>query len=68
MIHCRPETEAWRSRWIEGRATFTIVLSRPTMNRLMQQIARISRRRRWSGTAVSLGAGDLSASRLVMDI
>jgi hypothetical protein len=38
-IHCRPETGACRSRWIDGSATFTIVASMPTMNRLMQQIA-----------------------------
>ena len=42
MIHWRPETGACRSCWIEGSATFTIVLSIATMNRLMQQIARIS--------------------------
>ncbi|GAA3155620.1 hypothetical protein GCM10020001_094420 [Nonomuraea salmonea] len=46
MIHCRPETEAFRSRRMEGSAMFTIVLSRPTMNRLMQQMARTSIRRR----------------------
>ncbi|GAB3963632.1 hypothetical protein GCM10029978_022160 [Actinoallomurus acanthiterrae] len=65
MIHCRPETDAWISRWMEGRATFTIVLSRPTMNRLMQQIARISRRRRRFGGAVSPATGE---RRLVMYI
>ena len=38
-VHCRPETGAWKSRPIDGSATFTIVASMPTMNRLMQQIA-----------------------------
>jgi hypothetical protein len=55
MVHCRLETEACRSRWMDGRARFTMVLSRPTMNRLMQQIARMSRRRAGlsSGTSAS---------------
>ena len=42
MVHCRSLTEALKLRWIEGRATFTIVTSIPTMNRLMQQIASTS--------------------------
>ena len=46
MVHCSPDTEACSSRWIEGSAMFTIVLSRPTISRLMQQMARISIRRR----------------------
>ena len=45
-VHCSPETGAFRSRWIEGSATFTIVASRPTMNRLRQQMASTSLRRR----------------------
>ena len=45
-VHCRPETDACRSCWMDGSATLTIVLSRPTMSRLMQQIARISALRR----------------------
>ena len=57
MIHCRPDTDECSSRPIDGSATFTIVLSRPTMNRLMQQMARTSIRRRGlsSGRAVHLG-------------
>jgi hypothetical protein len=35
------------SRRNAGSAMFTIVLSRPTMNRLMQQMARTSPRRGW---------------------
>ena len=56
MVHCRPETDECRFLAIDGRATFTIVLSRPTMNRLRQQMARMSRRRRRvrSGRAVHL--------------
>jgi hypothetical protein len=41
ITHCRPATEACRSARSEGSAMFTIVVSRPTMNRLMQQMARI---------------------------
>ena len=43
--HCSPESDACRSTRIDGRATFTIVLSMPTISRLMQQMARISIRR-----------------------
>ncbi|GAA2208102.1 hypothetical protein GCM10009850_035600 [Nonomuraea monospora] len=40
-----------------GSAMFTIVLSRPTMNRLMQQMARTSiRRRGLRAGAVAAGA------------
>src|ERR1700761_1996869 len=58
MVHCRPETDECRSLAIDGRATFTIVLSRPTMNRLRQQMASTSRRRRRvrSGRVVHLDA------------
>ena len=35
-----------RSRWIDGSATFTIVLSIETISRLEQQIARMVIRRR----------------------
>src|SRR5262249_31101752 len=31
-IHCRVLCPMWRSCWIEGRATFTIAMSRTTMN------------------------------------
>jgi hypothetical protein len=44
---------------MDGSATFTIVLSRPTMNRLRQQMARMSSRR-WrlsSGRVVHLERG-----------
>ena len=40
-VHCRPESPASRSRPMDGSATLTIVMSRPTMNRLRQQIARM---------------------------
>src|SRR6478609_9503080 len=46
IVHCSPDTDACSSRPIDGSATFTIVLSRPTMNRLMQQMPSTSRRRR----------------------
>src|SRR5437764_14753876 len=32
MIHCRFASLRWRSVWIDGSATFTIVASRMTMN------------------------------------
>ena len=41
IVHCSRETDALRSRRIDGNATFTIVLSSPTINRLIQQMARI---------------------------
>ena len=44
--------------WIDGRATFTIVLSTPKMNRLRQQMARTSMRRR----RLSLGTGSPQSS------
>src|SRR4051794_31348596 len=39
-VHCSPETPACRSPPSDGSATLTAVMSRPTMNRLMQQISR----------------------------
>ncbi len=47
IVHCRPEVTACSSRCIEGSATFSTVLSRLTMSRLMQQIASTSMRLRW---------------------
>ena len=44
MLHCSPATEASSSRRIEGSATLSTVLSRLTISRLMQQIARTSMR------------------------
>lgn len=46
IVHCRPDVLASRSRCRAGRATLSTVLSRLTINRLMQQIARTSSRRR----------------------
>src|SRR5215469_16206704 len=65
MTHCRPETLACSSRWIDGSATFTTVTSSPTMNRLMQQIASTSIRRDLLSspiriTSVCLAGGDVS--------
>src|SRR3954468_1090733 len=51
MAHCRPDSGACRSRPMAGTAMFTIVLSSPTMSRLMQQMARMSRRRRRVGAS-----------------
>src|ERR1700745_2727942 len=52
MTHCSPATEACRSRPMAGNATLTMVLSRPTINKLKQQMTSTSTRRRWlsSGT------------------
>ncbi len=44
---------------------FTIVLSSPTMNRLMQQMPRTSMRRRGLSTGVASGGAE---TRLVIDI
>src|SRR6516165_4304647 len=52
-VHCRPETPPCRSRPIEGSPTFTIVLSRPTMNRLVQHTASMRARRACSAAAVT---------------
>ena len=38
-VHWSPESEAWKSFPMEGRATLTMVTSMPTMSRLMEQIA-----------------------------
>jgi hypothetical protein len=32
IVHCRPLTDACSACWIDGRATLTIVVSRPAMN------------------------------------
>lgn len=55
MTHCSPATEAPRSRRREGRATLSAVLSRLTISRLMQQIAR---------TTSSPAPGELRACEL----
>src|SRR5215207_2476393 len=47
MVHCNWDTEACSSCRMDGRARLTMVESSPTMNRLMQQMARIRIRRRW---------------------
>src|ERR1019366_6461798 len=46
IVHCRPLTEACSERWIDGKATLTIVVSRPAMNTLRQQTASTTERRR----------------------
>ncbi len=46
IVHCRPETDECSSRPMDGSATFTIVASRPTMNKLRQQMASTRYRRR----------------------
>ncbi len=56
-VHCRPDTDVCRSCPIDGSATFTIVTSSPTISRLMQQIARISRRREREPIGLSAIAG-----------
>src|ERR1019366_3084311 len=56
-VHCSPVTVVCSSRPIDGRATFTIVLSSPTISRLMQQIARTRRRRARVSSELSAEAG-----------
>ena len=45
VVHCSDDTDAPRSRRIDGNATLTIVTSIPTISRLMQQIASTSQGR-----------------------
>ena len=59
-VHWRPDIDAPRSRPIEGSATLTIVLSSPTMNKLMQQVARMTARRR--GLTILCFAGLMARS------
>src|SRR3981081_2232474 len=51
MVHCKPDSAEWKERPMDGRATLTMVASRPTISRLTEQIARTSRRRRRPGAA-----------------
>ncbi len=44
-VHCRPDTAVCRDFPMSGRPTFTMVLSRPTMNSALQQTARTMARR-----------------------
>jgi hypothetical protein len=48
-VHCRPDSVEWNERWMAGSATLTIVASKPTISRLIEQVTRMSRRRRRSG-------------------
>jgi hypothetical protein len=51
---------------MEGRATLTIVLSSPTISRLMQQIARMRYRRRRLGSGIPTSAS-VGTSSLLYD-
>jgi len=46
IVHCRPDTDACRSRRIAGNATLTMEMSITTTTMLAQQIASTSNRRR----------------------
>src|ERR1019366_4156670 len=46
IVHCRPLTDACSAPWIDGKATLTIVTSRPAMNTLRQHVANTTERRR----------------------
>src|ERR1035438_3482987 len=48
MVHCRPLTDACSACWIDGKATLTIVTSRPAMNTARQHVASTTERRRAS--------------------
>ena len=59
MVHCRPETEACRSFPMEGRAMLTIVTSRPTIRRLMEQMRRMPMRRLRLSSLIAVGPPQL---------
>src|SRR5919109_703902 len=44
-VHSRPESDAWRSSWIDGSATFTTVLSSMIMKRAKHIAASVHQRR-----------------------
>ena len=66
-VHCRPDSEAWNPRPIEGRATFTMVTSSPTMRRLIEQISRMPMRRRRLSSPITVGP-PLICSELIIII
>ncbi len=41
MTHCRSDSEAFRSRWMSGSATFTIVMSSSSMNTPVHTATRV---------------------------
>lgn len=51
-VHCRPDTEACRSRRIAGNATLTMEMSITTTTTLAQQIASTRNRRRWLSSGI----------------
>jgi hypothetical protein len=61
IVHWRPAVLACRSRCIEGSATFSTVLSRLTISKLIQQIARTSMRRRWLSSGIPSGYADFGS-------
>src|SRR3989442_9373618 len=69
-VHCSQERLASIRSPIDGRATFTAVMSSPTMNRLIEQMSRTPiRRLRLSGEVVAIGGSsqsDLCDSIIVM--
>src|ERR671920_808033 len=69
MTHWRSAAEKFRSRWIDGSATFTTVASRMTMNCARQTMTRTSHRLTspdGGGVLGSIGSGR-SAARLLDD-
>jgi len=60
-VHCRPDTGVCSPLPMAGRAMFTIVFSSPMMNRLRQQMARTSTRRR----RLSSGKDHLTTPRVI---
>ncbi|GAA1313326.1 hypothetical protein Psi02_56970 [Planotetraspora silvatica] len=58
-VHCRPDTEACRSRRIAGRATLTMEMSITTTTMLAQQIASTRNRRRWLSSGMRGPIGGL---------
>src|SRR5690242_12068701 len=53
-VHCSPDSEEPRERWMAGSAMFTIVASSPTIRRPVEQITSTSSRRRFELMSVTV--------------
>src|SRR5689334_23508981 len=53
-VHCSPDSEEPRERWMAGSAMFTIVASSPTIRRPVEQITSTSWRRRFELMSVTV--------------
>jgi hypothetical protein len=62
-VHCKPATEACRSRRMAGSATLTIEMSITTTAMLAQQIASTRDRRRWLGSGMRVPSAGAARDR-----